>query len=362
MKKKIRIIFFVIFFGLILFFVFVKFKPHNYESNYVIDKFKIKEIYNNEFSSYIFYIKNKDITYPFKLSNKYLNKRELVQKIKTYEKDKKVCILPISDYLEFYPLCSNNNEIIAHNLSDINIKEFKYKKINSHEINYKNLNINYFDDNKLLIYIYKGFYYINNNEVKEIKLFDKDIYTLNVLYQYDEYLIIADYNQKYYFDKFYIINLKNGRMEEIEFDFELSFETVFLGDFKNNIYFVDKKSEKEYKLNIKKKKIEQVDYIILKDKKLKKTTYKNLKNINFKFDNVLEEYKIINNKLYQIIGDYKILIINKEVTKIIKQDKNGVYYLSNEDLYMYDNVYGEIFLVKNFEWNFNNTNVIYLYK
>ena len=57
-----------------------------------------------------------------------------------------------------------------------------------------------------------------------------------------------------------------------------------------------------------------------------------------------------------------ILVTNKDVDKIINENNNTIYYLVDEKLYMYNNIYGEILLISNFEWNFNNTNMIYLYK
>ena len=88
-------------------------------------------------------------------------------------------------------------------------------------------------------------------------------------------------------------------------------------------------------------------------------------NNNLLFDNKPKEnYEIIDNKLYQKINEHKILVTDKLVDKIVKEDieNNTIYYLSKEKLYMFNNIYGEILLMSNFEWNFNNTNVIYLYK
>jgi len=109
--------------------------------------------------------------------------------------------------------------------------------------------------------------------------------------------------------------------------------------------------------------VEEIEYTILKNNKLERVSFKEIANNNLLFDNKDEiNYEIIDNKLYYIIDNYNILVTDKIVNKIIKQEGNTIYYLSQENLYMYNNTYGEVLLISNFEWNFNNTNMIYFYK
>ena len=228
---------------------------------------------------------------------------------------------------------------------------------------YKSVDINFLNDSSYLIYNYRGFYLINKEKTKEIELFKDDIYTLDLAYQKDNYLIVPNYNQNYFFNTFFIIDINNGKVEEVKFDYEISFESEFLGEFKNNIYLIDKKSEKQYKIDIRKEIIEEVPLQLIRNGKLNKVTFQTIVNNNYKFSSSeTVNYKIIDNYLYRIVNNYKIKISDKEIDKIIKYENDNVYYLYNENLYMYNNLYGEVKLLSNFEWNFNNTNVIYFSK
>lgn len=363
-KRKIKkILFFIILFLIISLFLYLKLKSYTYEVNYTLNSFKIREIYNKETSNYTFFIQHDNIIYPYNFENKYIRNKELIKDIKIYNNKTEICLLPISDTLIFYPICNINNELKVSQLSKLEISDFKYQKINSNKIKHNKLNINYLNGNNYLLYNYKGFYFIKENEINNIELFNKDIYTMNLVYELKEYVIIPDYNEDHYFNKMYILNKENGKVKELEFKYDISFDSIFLGDYKNNIYLLDKKEKKEYRINIKKLNIKESDFLILKNGKLEHSTYKNIVNNNLLFDNKKEySYKIIDNKLYQVINDYKILITDKEINKIIKEVDNTVYYLVDENLYMYNNIYGEVLLINNFEWNFNNTNMIYLYK
>jgi len=138
---------------------------------------------------------------------------------------------------------------------------------------------------------------------------------------------------------------------------------VFLGEYKSYIYLLDKKEEKEYKISIKKDYIEEIDFMILKNNKLVTTTYQNIVNNNLKFTkDKTYTYEIINEKLYLINDTVKTKVSNQNVQRIVNVISDTVYYISNENLYMFNNIYGEVLLLSNFEWNFNHTNMVYIYK
>lgn len=360
MKKENKLIIFllvlIIIFSIFLYFVF---RPYDYKQEYFINEYKIEETFNKQEKYYTFTIFNDNEKYAYIIKNKYSRKRELIQEIQISKNEEEICILPKSNKITFYPLCNSANNSYAYNLSNIDDLEFKYNEIDDINEQYNKIEINKLNNTSFLLYNYKGFYLINEKSKKEIKLFDKDIYTIQLIYQKDNYLIIPDYNQSYYFNKIYVINILNGKVKEIEFKDDISYESEFLGSYKNNVYLLDNKEEKEYKINIKKNEIEEIEFQTLKENKMVKTEYKKIKP--FTVENIFE-YEIIDNKLYQIINDIKIRISNLEIDKIVKNDQESIYYLSNENLYMYNNQYGEVLLMSNFEWNFNNTNMIYLYK
>lgn len=362
-RKFKKILFLIALLFIISIFLYLRLKSYTYEVKYTLNNFKINESYNIDNNNYTFLIQYNGTIYPYSFKHKYIRQKELIRDIKIYKQEKETCLLPISNKLIFYPLCNNDEKIIMYNSSKMTIKDYQYKKVELNNINHDKLEIKYLNNKIYLLYNYKGFYYLKDNNLKNIKLFEKDNYTLNLIYQMNENIIVADYNKDHYFNKFYIINMNNGKLKELEFEYDISFDSIFLGDYKNIIYLLDKKEKKEYQINIKKLSVKESGFLLLKDNKLEKTTYKNIINNNLQFDNkVKSNYELVEKSLYQTINNYKVLITDKEVDKIIDEIDNTIYYLINENLYMYNNIYGEVLLISNFEWNFNNTNMIYLYK
>ena len=157
--------------------------------------------------------------------------------------------------------------------------------------------------------------------------------------------------------------MENGKVIEINSEYDISFDSIFIGDYKNKVYLVDKKEKKEYTINIKKEKVEQIDFQIIKNNKVEKTTYNKIINNNLNFiSNNNHFYLIQNDILYKKINDIKIKISDKKVSKIIDYIDGTIYYLSENNLYMYNEYEGEVLLLSNFEWNFNNKNIIYIIK
>jgi len=359
-KKESKLVIFIsiliVIFSTFIYFVF---KPYEYKQEYFINEYKVEEKFNKQDKYYTFTITNGNEKYVYLIENKYSRKRELIQEIQIAKNEDEICILPKSNKIAFYPLCNSDNNIYAYNLSNIKDLDYKYNKIKNFNEEYKNIKLNKLNNISFLLYNYKGFYLINEKAKKDIKLFDKDMYTIQLIYQQDQYLLVPDYNQSYFFNKIYVINILNGKIKEIDFEYDISYESIFLGSYKNNVYLLDKKEEKEYKINIKKNKIEEIEFQTLEENKMVKKDFKKIKPFTTK--NIFE-YEIIDGKIYHVIDNNKIRISNLDVDKIVSTMKDTVYYLSNENLYMYSNQYGEILLISNFEWNFNNTNMIYLYK
>lgn len=361
MKKKIKLITLIIcVLVIILIFLFVVFKSRNYKSNYNVDKFDIMEKYYKDTSYYTFLLTKDDIIYPYMINSKYLKKRNLISKVKVYENDNNICVIPISKKIDFYPLCSDGNNVFTYNLSEVETN-YKYNEVKDLSKEYNDIKINYLNNQVYALYNYKGFNIISDKNNKVVNIFNKDVYTIDLIYQIDNMLLIVDYNKDHYFNTFYLLNMANGKLKEIVSESDISFDSVFLGDYKNKIYLLDKKEKVEYEINLKKGKINKIEFKILENNKFVEKTFKEIvnKDLNFLKQNIIE-YKLVDDKLYKKIEGIDILISNNEVSKIVKNDNDTVYYLVKEKLYMYNDKYGEVLLLSNFEWNFNNTNMIYM--
>lgn len=344
-------------------FLYVFLKPYDYEKKYQVNGFKIREKYNKKNGYYEFMIDYNEITYPFIIKSKYYRKRELINEIEVAKNALEVCLLPVSNDLSFYPLCSNKKDIYTINLSKIKDLDFKYREIKKIDKKYQNLTLNYLGDLKVFVNNYKGFHLVSEEEQKDIDLFSKDVYTMSLIYQLGNYLIVPDYETEYYFNKMFIIDMKNGKVKEIKLKDGISFDSVFLGEHKNNVYLLDKKEEQEYKIDLKKKKIEKVDFQILENGKMINSSFKNIVNQNLNmFPKSEIVYKIIDEKLYMEVAEILIKISNQPVKKVIQNNFDEVYYLVDYSLYMFNNFDGEVKVLSNFEWNFNNYNNIFIYK
>lgn len=357
-KKHILFLLFLV----ILFIVFIIFykKPRNYVKEYVISAYKVEEKYNTN-GYYVFNVTYNNIKYPFMVKEKYLNKRNLIQKIEVNEQNNIICILPISKYLSFAPLCSSNNMLLSFNNVENDI-DFDYKKIKKLHKEFNKVLINNLYNKSYLLYNYSGFYFISGDKQEDIKLFDSDNYDINLLYKYDKYLILADYNDEFYFSNFIIIDSKTGKTDKIELENKISMNSRFLGHYKKNVYLIDEKEQKEYKINIKKKEVSEVEGSIYDGKELVHYKEKTIINKKLSFYNSnYFKYLLEDKKLYQIINNEKILITTEEVSKIVYNDDESIYYLSSDKLYVYNRIDGNILLMQNFEWNFKNENMIYIF-
>lgn len=347
---------------LLLFLLFLYFynKPRSYEKNYKVNGYKIVENYNVINKNYKFIITIDDIDYPFLISKKYLNKRNLVKDIKIRDKNNTKCLLPESDYLDFYPLCSQAQELITLNVTDNDLK-YNYYSADKKETKFDGNTIYDLYNNKYFIYNYRGFSYLGK-ENKNIQIYDKDYYDNNHIFQVNDYLIIAHIKNEYYIDSFIIINSSNGKKEQIELEEELSTKIRFLGDYKNKVYFIEEKLQKEYILDLKKAKVEEINGMILEENKFHEYKVSTIINKELKFTKKsIYNYQVISDKLYLKIANHNILLTNNYVTKIVRIADDSVYYLSNDYLYVYNLYDGDILLLNNFEWNFNNDNVIFIF-
>ena len=180
-------------------------------------------------------------------------------------------------------------------------------------------------------------------------------------YQTKDYLLVPDYNNDYQFSKINLIAFKNAKVSEIKLRYDLYFDSYFLGDYKNKVYLYDNKNELEYYIDLKKKDIYKTDYKINNDGKWESVTNQKLKNNKLSFTNTkYYNYTLKDNKLY---GTFKkdYLVTNKDVSKIVKVDNLDIYYISKDTLYYFNPLYGEKPLLKYSEWEFNNTNMIFIY-
>ena len=340
--------------------------PKNYKINYKVNNIEVEEEYQKNTKDYHFLLKYKNTEYPFVVSKKYQKQRKILEKIKVIEDDKDTCLIITLDK-QTQTLCSDKNGLKDYNLINSELYENNFKSQTESKIIKTYNKIDIYDLNSnYLIWNYKGYININKNNQEVLDIFKNENYSTQNTYQTNKYLIIPDYDSKYYFNKIYIFDTEKQLLNDINFDYEISYDLLYLGEVKNKLYFIDKKNKNEYALNLKKFELKKIK---LKNEKIE--IYQNEdwatkslkdvinKNITFTYYSSFN-YKLIDNYLYKIIDNHNIKVSNQKITSIISSNGNNVYYLVGTKLYRY-NGKNEKLLLEYKEWKFNYINQIFIF-
>ena len=340
MKVRNLIIFFSF---LIIVYLIIKAMPKSYEYDYVLNGIVVVESYNKKEKVYSFKIDEK---YTYNIAHKYISKRGLLNKIKKIG----FCIEAESSEISDFSLCIKNGEFYT-SYYDVAI-EAKIKE------SYEDIDIYDLNSKTFLVWHYNGFISINEEHKEKIKLFEEDVYSLDIITKLKNYLLVADYNQKYKFDKLYLINYKNNKVKEIKLDKEVYFNSYILGTHKSDIYLYDIQKETEYKINPFKEVIKKNSYEVLVDNKWEKTSANKLnkKEVKFKNENIFE-FSLKDNKLLYKSKDSVINVIDMKVDKIIEANEVEAYFVSDGTLYYVNIVKGATKIMRYNEWNYNFDNI-----
>lgn len=351
-------------FGLILFisfaiYLFLYLRPRDYDYLYKVDDYTVNESYYKEYGTYFFEIEKSDIVSVFHDSLEYHPNHMLVDSVKEIDKN---CILV--NYASEYEikLCNEDGVQVSDKYLNGNKVSDDTPIVDANQLKIYNYN-----KGSIAIWNYKGFdlYY---EKGKSSLNFNKDILNTELITQYKKYLYIPNYNQEYYFNELYVLDMSNGKYDIIKFEeYELSFDSRVLGIVGNKIYYLDVKEKKEYSYDIKTQELELIGSEIMKaqyyDSQFKEISITKLINNNEKFKNIdFLDYKVIDDSLYLTFyhSDYIVRLEKKNGIKLLRSYINGVLYLEDDNLYYYDLEKGEILLAKYFEWNFNSDNKIFV--
>lgn len=248
-----------------------------YKINSNNEVFEINELPKND-DKYLIEINHKDKTYAFMIDRK-LKKNKKIENIEYYFDDDMECILPIfKDEMIIFDITCNNNNLLTfyHNMSDIPdslssfvsdlSKTYKIDKFTDKSANYTKDNLlminydNMVDNYKVSITNYRGISIINNKIVNK-NIFSTDMYNRSISLFINNYYITADYNKTYDFDKFYVVDINNGKLFEIKSNYEISFDSIIQGVIDNKLYLLDIENKRQYEINIKNKTVKKIGNI-----------------------------------------------------------------------------------------------------
>ena len=359
-KLKLILLILIIIIG-----IYILIKPKSYEITYDLNGIAITENYHKSAKTYTFTYQIEDYKFIMNIQHKYFHSKKLIDNITLSRNDTTICLIPESKKINTYILCNENGEYLDPELiTDKSLIPETSKEI-INPTPYENLNLYNLQDKKYLIWNYRGFYLLSKAQNQKINLFNEDIYSIPLATKVNKYLVIPNYEEKYNFNKFYVIDTSNGKVRDFNLTKTISSDSYILGINNNRLYLVDKKNEKEYELYPKRLIMDTISNNnrgkIIENGKWTSITLNKLTNSENKFtyDNITS-YSLINNNLYEIVADYQTLL-SKNVSKVITNIDNTVYYLKEDKLYSYNHYTGEVLIMQNFEWNFNNDNTIFIY-
>ena len=347
--------------------ILAKYFISDYELNYEVDGYKIKEIYKDK----RFYIEiNKDITYNLEFYQKRSFSKTLISNIKEIKGEDFTCIYPTIKNVETYPLCYKNNEYIDYNLIESELlEEYKIEEINidlKKDFNYyKTLN----KDTYVALWTYKGYIIMNDNVYNKIDIFKKDRYDNSLSYLYKNKIYMPNYDQEHEFNELVYLNLETGETNIISLGYKLDYDSYIVGNIKHKLYIFDNKHSILYEINLKNKKTKiksdssmgYVKYVDGEFVSCSKTEYKIDKiKYNINESNYIYEY---NNWIYKTIKDNKNIktkIINEKID-IIDEYNNELYYIYEDNFYYYTPNKGIKKVFYNYELTFNKDNSIFVY-
>lgn len=356
MKIKKFIPYIIVIF-ILIYFISGFFLP--YEIDYKVSKHKIHEEYKNG----IYKIKI-DNNYNYTFFNKRKFGKKIVKSLEFNESDDYKCVYIVNKINQNYPLCKKDNNYYSYEL--INKDLFEDYKISQNDIIDRTDNIWHSDNiskkEYIAIWNYKGFYLLNNSKLETIDMFKKSAYNCDLCIRKDNKILLPDFDQSYQFNNFKVFNMENGKVSNISSKFDISYDSKYVGTYKNDIYLYDNKYEKVYKINIKKKDVsivgsEEIGFSEIKNGKMIPVT---------KNDYISNKINFIESNSYFNVEGNKILLNNKNnfiytnnAVKYIDQFNDNIYYVYEDSLYKYNFNNGSSILFYNFEFNFNNNIFVY---
>lgn len=395
MKKIIKKIVILIIVILLLQLILYIFKTkHNI--NYVIvnnnEKIKVNEIFSN--NNYLLNINYDDKRFVFSYENKFYKSKKIIKNIEIYNKKDLTCIYPIlKNNQEFNIICSKDDVTYHYNYFKEDLIEFvnilkdkgyyNYsweddgKKVNMGNLIVYPNNIN--KNTYIYIWKYNGFYSISSLNQETLDILKNDTYVNDLGIRVGKYYILPNYDEKYTFSNFYILNMTNNKVKNLKLDKKITNDYYNNGVVDNNLYLFDLDNLIQYKINPRKNKILEIgnknkkglyydgNNFIKKniyDFKEEKLIFKEKNNdVPFSYDSIFSNknnYYYIDNDnnfiYYNDISKDKMILFNIKNIKSVKLINENIYFISEDFLFTFNIKSGIKKIVKYSELYFNSTN------
>ncbi len=353
MKKILKwLLFIFVLFCLYQVLIFFFIKEH--DATYIIGKGKEKYTIQENFKIidkkhiYTFeIIDSKKRKYHLQLEQNLHKRNKIIEKIETFSDSKKnlTCIYPIflndaqSDIicvqnkqeLSSTYLLQKEDETIQNFIEQLKKKGYQNAIWEEDYLASKTKDLTYYKDaflEKEVLYLwnYKGITRISKNGTSKEILFDVDKYENNqsiLAGTMEDTLVVIDTDQKYDFDKLYLVSLKEEKQEEIKLKNKIPQDSYFCGSVGNKVYLIDRKNIRQYEIDIQKKTVKLVGN---KESNAKYYNGKKFSTRNI-YDFIKEDIVFEEKIPSKISKAYKNAIILKGTERYYLIEKNQVSYI-----------------------------------
>ncbi|MCD8562209.1 MAG: hypothetical protein LRY26_00140 [Bacilli bacterium] len=239
---------------------------------------------------------------------------------------------------------------------------------------------------------YRGIFTINKSNLKTVyvaRMFLTDIYRRDISVLVNNFYVTANYDQKFAFDKFLVVDITNNRSFEIRTSgFLIDFDSYVQGVVGDSLYLFDKQSRKQYEIDVKKKTVVEVGNSDIGIRIYKNEVFERvpavdvLKNLPLfdgdvtstlktngyeRIDTTIGEktgyiyyFKKVNSEFEvyrapKTNKDAKTYLFKTNKIDNIKYIDGFIYYTSGIEVKHYSDLLGERTIAKNTEFDFNSS-------
>lgn len=359
------------------------------------NKYSVLEIYSKheDIDYYFFEIGYNGTTFLFEKDNTFNKQQEVIKKINKFEEDDLLCMsLKYIDNTESPVLCSIDGMLYSsysvkdkYDLSSF-VKKSEVFASKSEELKAEDAYIYkdfLYPSEKLLIYNYKTVLKFSDGILDRLQFSLYDNYENKLGVLVGKYYVIPKYTSKPDFSLYLAFDLENGSIRELELKENISKQSYVMGVYEKKIYLFDKSNMVQYAIDPYEKKVEVVgnvdkDGVILKNGTLENiNVYDLLEEKKFEYDikgfdkvdydNIFVSDKfaiyIKGNTFYKVYKNYSdkpimLFDINNFMEVRVINDK--IYYIIGDTLFRYDEN-GVYPIVKREEFKYNNLNIYDIY-
>lgn len=340
--------------------------------------------------------KNKFIFY---FDQDYKKKKKVLTGIETYKEGNIYCMLPIfKDNKIGGIVCRNNGNLVsathlqrngislANWKNSLAVKGYKIDESDTVLLEDNVMVYNHFpEDYTMSIWNYHGFYIIKKDHVKNLSVLDNDYYENTSGALVGNYYILANTDQDFSYNRLYIIDIENESKDFVDLEIEISKDSYFLGVVGEDVYILDRDKKKEYAFNVKSRKITEVGntdsnarmyyngkwedkniYTVSDNKEVFQTEEK-VVELEEKYHPKLARESV--NKYYFVTDDNsvyyvmkndlntKVLLFQDENMKDVKLVDDNLFFISKNNIVMYNLVEGYRKIVTHNELLYNSKNI-----